>query len=91
MKKMTLLLSVLLASSTVFAQVMQRDAVVLACREAQRVRFHFETSCKDEFNRPIQVTQNAYLFKGLDISGDCGIQVAIHKITGHALSKVSCN
>lgn len=68
-----------------------KEAILLACKEANRVHFDFETSCEDDFFSPQDLNISEYLFMGIDASGDCGITVLINRLTGAAKSNYQCD
>lgn len=67
------------------------QASELACQEAERVKFQFETSCQEDFDQPTRATDKSFVFQGNDGSGDCGILVEINRRTGKAKSQVRCD
>lgn len=89
MKNIFVLIAAMMVSGTAFAVTFE-DAQVLACQEAARVDFQFDSTCEDDFYKAEKVTNDYFIFAGLDASGDCGIKVAIDRVTGAAQSKVSC-
>ena len=95
LKALVLSTSILtMTSMSVQAETVKIDieeAKILACKAALKAQFYFETTCEDEFYSPTKINAESYLFTGLDSSGDCAIEVSINKLTGKALSKISCD
>lgn len=68
----------------------QSEAQALACAEAKRVRFAFETFCEDDFYNPEQDLAS-YTFSSSDVSGDCDITVRVSKNSEEVKSSILCN
>jgi hypothetical protein len=79
------------ASAASADQISVDEAKLIACAEAARIEFTFDGVCEDYFDSPRDESSTDFIFLGLDISGDCGIEVSVEKISGNARSKVSCD
>lgn len=75
-------------------RINQRQALELACIEAERVAFRFEgrlySGCEKYFAPSLEITPDAYLFSAWSWSGDCRIEVTILRWNAAAFSETTC-